>query len=331
MLEWSLEVEHPLTRRDVVSVSYAGNHSYNYALSTAALNGASTKGFGGLPTTAPDPRFAIVTQIFDTGYGNYHGLTFSERHAFSHGFQGSASYTWSKSLAQTAIYNPTLYSLAPLVVTTGNRSDNYGPTAFDTRHNFSADFLYATPRFSKRLYEHALGGWKFGGKVYLYSGRPFSVTNGGINGAIAGLSSTFSGTILAHLNQPSVLGTHCSKAAVNLAGHTPCLSTASFASAATQTDWGNTKPNSFRGPGYFSIATQLSKSIQVTEHQHFEIGADAYNLLNHPNFGVPTSDVNSGSFGLITSTQSSPTSIYGTGQGAAVSGRVLVVFGKFIY
>jgi len=330
VLEWSLEVEQPLTKRDVFTVSYAGNHSYNYALSDAAANGASTKGFGGLPTTAPDPRFATVTQIYDMGYGNYDGLTLAERHAFAHGFQASGSYTYSKALAQTTIYNPVLYSLASLV-TTGKKTDSYGPTAFDTRHNFSADFLYSTPKFSRALYDHALAGWKFGGKVYLYSGRPFTVTNGGINGATAGLSSTFSGTVLADLTQPSVLGTHCSRAAVNLSGHTPCLSTADFATAAAQTDWGNTKPNSFRGPGYFSIAAQLSKSIAITEQRHFEIGADAYNLFNHPNFGLPTSDVNSGNFGLITSTQSSPTSIYGTGQGSAVSGRVLVVFGKLIF
>jgi hypothetical protein len=98
-----------------------------------------------------------------------------------------------------------------------------------------------------------------------------------------------------------------------------------------QADWGNTKPNSFRGPGFFSISAQLGKTIPVTESTHFEIGADAYNLLNHPNFGLPNGDVNSGNFGLITSTQASPTSIYGTGQGAAVSGRVVVVFGKFVF
>jgi Carboxypeptidase regulatory-like domain/TonB-dependent Receptor Plug Domain len=330
VLEWSLEIEQPITPRDVLTVAYSGNHSYNYALSDAAANGASSKGFGGLPTAAPDPRFAIVTQIYDTGYGNYNGLTVSERHAFVHGFQGSASYTWSKSLALTTIYNPTVYSPALLAVT-GKQSDGYGPTNFDTRNNFSADFVYTTPKFSKALLNHSLGGWKFGGKVYLYSGRPFSVTNGGINGATAGLSSTFSGSILADVIQPSALGTHCSRSSVNLAGHTPCLSTSNFATAASQNDWGNIKPNSFRGPGYFSVASQLSKSIPVTEHQHFEIGADAYNLFNHPNFGLPTSDVNSGNFGLITSTQSSPTSIYGTGQGSAVSGRVLVVFGKFIF
>jgi hypothetical protein len=165
----------------------------------------------------------------------------------------------------------------------------------------------------------------------LYSGCPFSVTNGGINGTTAGLSSTFSGSILADVVHTNVIGRHCSRASVNLSGHTPCLATSDFSTAAVQADFGNVKPNSFRGPGYFSIAAQLSRSIKVTESTHFELGADTYNLFNHPNFSLPSSDVNSGNFGLITSTQSSPTSIYGTGQGSAVSGRVLVLFGKFIF
>ena len=335
VLEWSLEVEQPLTKRDVFTVSYAGNHSYNYALSNAAANGASTKGFGGLAKVNPDPRFATVTQIYDTGYGNYNGLTLAERHAFAHGFQGQAAATpgakpWLRPTSTTQRYirlfqREHLHPLATRGIIMGRPRSTHAtispPISSMRRQSFSRALAMTA----------ALGGWKFGGKLYLYSGRPFSVTNGGINGATAGLSSTFSGSILADLTQPSVLGTHCSRAAVNLSGHTPCLSTHDFAAAAAQTDWGNTKPNSFRGPGFFSVAAQLSKSIAVTEHQHFEIGADAYNLFNHPNFGLPTSDVNSGNFGLITSTQSSPTSIYGTGQGSAVSGRVLVVFGKLIF
>jgi hypothetical protein len=113
---------------------------------------------------------------------------------------------------------------------------------------------------------------------------------------------------------------------------TPCLNTSDFAAPAAQADWGNTKPNSFRGPGFASISAQLGKEIAVNERARFEIGADAYNLLNHPNFGLPNSDVNKGqTLGTITTDVSVPTSIYGTGQGAIVSGRVLVVFGKFIF
>jgi len=327
VLEWSLEVEQPIAKHDVVSATYSGTHGYNEALTNAAANGSSTSGFGGLAKVNPDLRFSTVTQIYDTGYSWYHGLTLLERHDFAYRFQGQISYTWSKALALSNIYNPTAYSEGTLTPT-GNPTDNYGPTAFDTRHNLSADLVYATPKFANHLLNRSVGGWKLGSKVYLYSGRPFTVTDSGINGSTHGLSSSFSGTILADTTNPGAIGTRCGKAAV----HAACLTTASFASAAAQSDFGNTKPNSFRGPGFFSVASRLSKEIQVTEHSRFELGADAYNLFNHVNFGVPVSDVNKGSsFGTITSDVSVPTSIYGTGQGAIVSGRVVVVFGKFVF
>jgi len=69
----------------------------------------------------------------------------------------------------------------------------------------------------------------------------------------------------------------------------------------------------------------------VKERASFELGVTAYNLFNHANFAVFNGNVTSGSSGLITSTVSSPTSIYGTGQGAIVSGRVLVLLGKFVF
>lgn len=335
-LEWSLELEQPLTRHDVVTFSYAGNHGYDEPLANTAANGWAANGFGGLPTAIPDPRFSTVTQIFVNGYSNYNGLTVQERHSFAGGLQGQASYTWSKALqlgpgagttgASGAIYNPTLYALngSP---STGRITDNYGPTSFDTRDNFTGDLVYTTPTLNQALLKRTLSGWKLGGKIYLYSGRPFTVTDSGIS-ATNVFSSSFSGTVLADTTNPSVVGIHCGKSAV----HTPCISSSDFATATTQAGWGNTKPNSFYGPGFFSISSQLAKEITVTEHTRFEVGADAYNLLNHPNFGLPNSDVNKGqTLGTITTDVSVPTSIYGTGQGAIVSGRVLVVFGKFYF
>jgi hypothetical protein len=54
-----------------------------------------------------------------------------------------------------------------------------------------------------------------------------------------------------------------------------------------QTDFGNTRPNSFWGAGFFSVASQLTKRIPVTETAGFDIGVTAYNLFNYPNFAVP--------------------------------------------
>jgi hypothetical protein len=98
-----------------------------------------------------------------------------------------------------------------------------------------------------------------------------------------------------------------------------------------QTDWGNTSPDSFRGPGYFDIDMTIERTFTFKERFKLMLGMQAYNVLNHPNFALPSGTITSGSFGEITSTLGPPTSIYGTGQGAAVSGRLAVLTGRFSF
>jgi len=334
VIEWSLEIEQPLGGHDAFTLTYAGNHGYHESNTNANANayiGTPSRypnGFGELPSAIPDPRFSTVSQILVSGFSNYDGLTAQVRHAFNYGFQGHAFYTWSHALQlnPTSGTSTTLYVYNPYDLNAG-----YGPTSFDTRNNFTADLLWVSPKQKNRWLESALGGWTFGGKLYLYSGRPFSATNSQIPGL---LSSTFGGPVLADLLDTSIVGKHCSRDAVT----TPCFtatqfaaSTASTANPHQQADFGNTPPNIFRGPGFSSVASQLTKKLPVKESSSFELGVTAYNLFNHANFAVPNGNVTSGSRGLITSTVSSPTSIYGTGQGAIVSGRVLVLLGKFVF
>ena len=87
----------------------------------------------------------------------------------------------------------------------------------------------------------------------------------------------------------------------------------------------------FRGPGYFDIDSQLSKKFFIKERFAFEIGGQFFNILNHPNFGNPTASITSGSLGTTSSTLAPPTSPYGSGQGAIVTGRVIVVTAKFSF
>jgi len=61
------------------------------------------------------------------------------------------------------------------------------------------------------------------------------------------------------------------------------------------------------------------------------IGANAYNVFNHANFGMPVGDISSGAFGQIQSTVAPPTSPYGSFQGAAVTQRLLQLHGKFTF
>jgi hypothetical protein len=60
-------------------------------------------------------------------------------------------------------------------------------------------------------------------------------------------------------------------------------------------------------------------------------GMQAYNVLNHANFANPSGSLTSRSFGTITGTLGPSASIYGTGQGASVSGRLIVLTAAFVF
>jgi len=100
-----------------------------------------------------------------------------------------------------------------------------------------------------------------------------------------------------------------------------------------QMNFGETGPGVFRGPGYFDIDTQLSKKFFIKEKYAFEIGAQAYNTLNHPNFSNPSASITGGAALGVTGGDVGPTtSPYGSFQGASlVSGRIMVVTAKFSF
>ncbi len=319
VLEWSFEVEQPLSQHNVLALTYSGNHGYDQALTNANANGWTRatnlypNGFAGLPLAAPDPRFLTVSQVLTVGVSNYDALTVQLRHSFSSGFQGQVGWVWGHTLGISGIFDARYPRMG------------YGPLNFDTRHMLTADFVWTEPwRFHNRALDLLAGGWGLGSKFYLYTGPPFSVTNGSMAARInsgGGIGNTF----LADVLDPSILGKQCGKQNISV----QCVTASQFATVTTQTDFGNTAPLQFRGTGYFNIDTSLTKDFKVRERYVFTLGAQFYNLLNHPNFSNPSGTVTSGALGLISGTVGPPTSPYGSFQGASVSGRVMVLNGKF--
>jgi len=75
----------------------------------------------------------------------------------------------------------------------------------------------------------------------------------------------------------------------------------------------------------------LKKSFRLNERFSFTLGANAYNILNHPNFANPVSDLSQSSFGTILNTVQPPTSPYGAFAAAATDARILQVMGKLTF
>ncbi len=330
-IEWSFEIQHALTSHNMFTASYVANHGYDLsetvnANAYAAVNSTFTSRYGatygGLPTAAPDPRFVSVTQYHTNGVSNYNSLTVTYRHMTSFGLTTQIHYTWSHTLGTVAYENPL------------NLQGSYGNLGFDNRHQVAGDLLWTSPKkFQNKALNQITGGWIFASKLYLYSGAPFTPTDSKIPAQINSAGGIL--TPIADLLVSSALSANCGKAAVNA----PCLPKTDFATYLTtsgvgtrvQTDWGNISPGQFRGPGYFDIDTNIARNFTVHEKMVLNLGLQAYNVLNHTNFANPSGTLSSGSFAQITGTLGPPTSIYGTGQGAAVSGRLLVVAGRFTF
>jgi hypothetical protein len=63
---------------------------------------------------------------------------------------------------------------------------------------------------------------------------------------------------------------------------------------------GNVGLRWIQGPPLLGFDANLIKRLRIAETKEFEFRVDAINVLNHPNFGNPVVNINSNSFGRIT-------------------------------
>jgi hypothetical protein len=330
-LEWNLKIEKSFGSKTAVYLNYVGNHGYDEFIVNQDMNAfCATCPFGSVTATvAPDARFSVVNELKNAGWSNYNGVTATVVRRFGAGFQGSLNYTYSHSLDTVSNGGLLPYSFSgsgdsflPQIDPNNLRKLNYGNSDYDFRHVVSANYLYQLPTKSlNRGLNYLIGGWSLSGTVFFRSGQPFSVFDSA--GPSNYLNNGSSGVVLAdYISGPRT----CS-------GVSKCLDTSGsgFVAAGSQTNFGNLPRNSFRGPHYFNADLSVQKDIKLTERFVFTLGANAFNVLNHPNFANPDADIqNVGStFGTPQSTVTPPNSPYGNFQGASVSGRVLQVDAKF--
>jgi hypothetical protein len=348
-VEYSLQIQRQLSKSDGITLTYAGNHGYNEIIQNPYVNAASgffnnatgtwqltpAGAFGGLPAAPPDPSFSTVNSFTNNARSNYNGLSISYTHQ-GNGVTGHLSYTYSHDLDDTSNggvgdnepFNAGSLGkqLTPSLNGAGNL--NYSNADYDIRNDLVGDVVYEEPfKVHNAFINPLVSGWVIAGKEYYRSGEPFSILN---SNAIAGFP------VLAGLGS-TLLAQAISTGLTNSCGSNPhaavnasCLDATQYAGE-TQNTFGNVRRNAFYGPHYADTDATLTKQVVKKEGVNFVVGAQAYNIFNHPNFGNPGSTLGTGNFGLITNTQAPPTSPYGSFQGAAVTQRLLVVTGKITF
>lgn len=339
-LEYSLQLEKQITRADAVILSYAGNHGYDLYIANPLLNqsieGTGYSSFGGLPAASPDPRFGGITTFSNNAISNYAGFSAQFKHVNQGGLTTNISYTYSHALDDISNGgNPQLpyngntaisYKLTPGLPSTLM----YSNSDYDIRHNFVLDLVYAEPyHFTNKMVNTLGAGWTVSAKSYWRSGEPFSVLNSDAASALASNGTSAPAPQLFVLADVSnnQFNHHCTSYS------NPCLQQSSiFNGTVSQTNFGNIPRNAFYGPHYADVDTALYKNVFKRESMAFQIGAQAYNTFNHVNFGQPANNAsNPTTLGQISTDINAPTSPYGSSQESTVSGRVVVVQGRFIF
>ena len=306
-------VQHELARGYVAEVNYIGTfgrklvglkdaNNFNGRTSCPTLT-ATCKAAGFTTVTSARPNLSFNSDNFRTpGFNsNYNGLQVSVRKGYANGLMFLANYTYSKALDEISDIFETKTGQEGITDVL-NPAYDYGPADFDVRHLASITLNYES-QWKKR--DLLLGGWGISPIISLQSGNGFSIIDsaatynpnkdgrpgfdravytgpGGYKNAISGSASPNGKGYL----KPSQFAPYACPSTVNLGlWCDPPMSR-----------------NAFFGPGFSDVDVAVSKRLFITEAQHLTAQAAFFNLLNHPIFSNPVSDINNPEFGFAEST-----------------------------
>lgn len=265
-IQWNATIEQSLGKSQTVSVAYVGNRGRRlYRSETFRATG--------------NPAFTNLRVTRDDAYSDYNSLQIQYQRRLSSGLQALASYTLSKATD----------TLSTEGLITGNSPDtDLAPADFDRRHSFSAAVSYNIPSPVKSGF----------GKALL---KDFS------------LDATFKALSAAPINVASLTNSLYTSVRPNLVPNVPIyiedpnapggrrINRAAFVLLPGGAQ-GNLPRNFLRGFGLSQLDVAVRRQFNFTETVNLQLRAEAFNVLNHPNFTDPgVSSFGSVNFGRSTS------------------------------
>ena len=283
--EWSFSVESQLTSSMALEVRYVGTsaielgHFHFFGNQSGAWTGQhQTRRLCGL-------RFA-------DGFSpnaNYNGLQVQFTRRMSNGLQFLAGYTFAKNISnnegEEGGYSD---GGAALGQNDNDQRNERGLTVNDVRHRFTFSGMYELPfgkgrRWlgnSNALVNGILGGWEFTALASFQTGFPITPKSG-TDFANVG-TGTFRPDRTCNGNLPGGDRT------VARWFDTNCF-TNEFLIADNNNGifrFGNSGRSILTGPGIQNFDFSLLKDFHITESKKLQLRAEAFNALNHANFGA---------------------------------------------
>jgi hypothetical protein len=237
--------------------------------------------------TAFGPEFGSVELQRTIANASYHALEATWKHQ-SHGLDVLASYTYSKSIDQSAGLPEPVNPVDPRL--------SRGLSSFDMRHNFVGSFHYTVPAMTTSGVLHSVtSGWAVAGITRFASGLPVTLLNNN--------DTSLLGTIPNGINNNGVDTPQWTGAPLHI--HTDprkganVFDPGAFALPALGT-MGNARRRFFSGPGMSSLDATVSRDFKFSEGRALEFRAEVFNVFNHAQFfgaAAVQGNISSASFG----------------------------------
>jgi hypothetical protein len=275
-MQWNFSVEQALGASQTLKVMYVGSVGRRL-LFTDFLIPSTNPNF---VSAANGGQGLQVTS--GRASSNYHAFQTQFQKRLSHGLQALASYAWSHSIDDGSSNFFTDQLLR-------------GSSDFDIRHNFQMALTYDIPgSYSNPFLARALKHWGVDTRFSAQSALPvdiicfkcFALPNGQLINLRPDLVGGGNTGIPIYLYGPQYPGGRI-------------LNFHAFQPAPNGTQ-GNLPRNFARGFGNWQADLALRREFPLTEKLRLQFRAEAFNILNHPNFGTVDPFLTDGPFTITT-------------------------------
>jgi hypothetical protein len=271
-LQYNLNVQREIAHGMILSAGYFGTRG-NHLTREAEQNPYEPALGHRYNPNLPSPLITILTDV--QSFYNSFQVSVSKR--FAHNLFWQASYTLAHSIDDASV-DSSLESVndPPASQSIFDRKGSRGPSDFDIRHNFVANVVYGLPGRGRLL-----GGWQASAVANVHSGVPFTPVLDFDNADVQSLVTA---------ERPNLVGNPYAGVCPNGArvGTPSCWFNPGAFAVPPAGQFGNAGRNILRGQAFAQFDASLHKDFAVAERRKITVGVEAYNLLNHPNFGVPS-------------------------------------------
>jgi hypothetical protein len=281
--QWNVNVQRQLVGDFVAQVGYTGSEAHKL-LFPVNVNQA-LPGPGAVNSRRPYQGVGNITYYAPLVNSTYHALVAKLERRFAIGLSLLASYTMGHSIDGEGNEHDTS-DVNPQNVR--NLAAEKGSSNFDVRNRIAFSGFYQLP-FGKKagLPSYVIRDWQVSGIFSAQTGQPFTAT---LSTDPSGTGITARPNRLANGNLPTDQRTR-----------THWFDTTAFA-VPTCICFGNSGRDIIRGPGFMDLDLAIIRDFHFAERFRVQFRAESFNMMNHPNFGIPNSSIGNPAVGTITTT-----------------------------